>query len=42
MNEFGNPSYHEPRQGGLGNCYIIASAAGIAEFPDLIKKTVLT
>ena len=42
LNAQNNPTYHEPRQGGLGNCYIIASAAGVAEFPDLIKETILT
>ena len=42
LNLEGQATYHEPVQGGVGNCYIIASAAGVAEFPDLIKKTVLT
>ena len=41
FNKEGEPSYKEARQGYLGNCYVIASAASIAEHPELIKDSVL-
>jgi len=35
-------SYTQARQGGAGTCYIMATMAASAEFPDLIKNIFIT
>ena len=35
------PTYQQSIKGGLESCSILASAAGIAEFPELIRESVL-
>lgn len=37
-----NPDWHDVIQGNAGTCYIMASMASIAEFPDLIKNIFVT
>ena len=40
--ETGLPDWREPRQGRVGNCYLMAGLAGVAEFPDLIRNMFIT
>lgn len=37
-----NPQWHDIIQGEAGTCYIEASLASIAEFPDLVKNVFVT
>ena len=37
-----NPQWHDIMQGMAGTCYIEASLASLAEFPDLVKSVFLT
>lgn len=37
-----NPTWHDIMQGSAGTCYIEASLAAIAEFPDLVKNVFIT
>jgi hypothetical protein len=33
----GKTTYHGANQGGLGNCWYVAAASSIGEFPDVVK-----
>jgi hypothetical protein len=37
-----DPTWLEPTQGGAGTCYFVQACSGVAEFPDLIKKALIT
>lgn len=38
----GNPDWHDIMQGEAGTCYIEASLASIAEFPELVQNIFIT